>query len=94
MTSARSAAVRASAALAEGVVFPEMVGVLHLQFARSVELGGPNADGWLGFRVEGWAVEEAAGRLAAMGAAVRVDGSDAVVARLAQLGAELSALYC
>jgi predicted DNA-binding transcriptional regulator YafY len=76
-----------------GRAVPEAVELLRWMFGSSVRLGPPEDDGRVPFEVTGRDPWTLAGQLAGLGGRVEVSSPEAVVRRLADIGAELVAIY-
>jgi predicted DNA-binding transcriptional regulator YafY len=80
-------------ATARGRAMPDAIGLLRWIFNRRVRLGPPEHDGRIPFEVTGHDAWSLAGQLAGLGGRVEVTEPEAVIERLAELGAELVAAY-
>ncbi|WP_371656097.1 MULTISPECIES: helix-turn-helix transcriptional regulator [unclassified Streptomyces] len=67
--------------------------VLGVLFGGRLRLGGERADGWLEMEIDGPSPEVVAAQLAGLGASVEILEPPQARERLAQLAAELAALY-
>jgi predicted DNA-binding transcriptional regulator YafY len=72
---------------------PDAVQILRWVFGRKVRLGPPEDDGRIPFEVAGRDEWTLAGQLAGLGGRVEMTEPEAVISRLAELGAELVAIY-
>jgi predicted DNA-binding transcriptional regulator YafY len=84
---------RWDATRARGRAMPDAVQLLRWMFGSKVSLGPPEGDGRIPFAVSGRDAWTLAGQLAGLGGRVEVSEPEAVIERLAELGAELVATY-